>query len=237
MMNHKDFYVLGLPIDTEIGQVHFLKVKDYPDYFLDLQSIGMSRLEIIHRYSEINKDGSLDELIEDMKGLDLFDIAFGLPELKEAYLKVFAKVFDKESTILAINRDNFNFYRKLIMDMNCVKEEEINPNPEIQRAIERSRRVKSQNQDKLTFADMCSSIVGYNGLTYVGLWDFTIYQFYMTFNRISQIKNYDTSTLFASVSEKAKIESWSKHIDLFEEEQHFMTEDQFNKNTGSMFND
>lgn len=237
MMNHKDFYALGLPIDTEIGSAHFLKVKDYPDYIMDLQNIGMSKLEVIHRYKEAFKDGSADDLIEEMDGMDLYEISIGLPELRHSYYKVFASVFNNNDILSHLDKDSFDFYRKLIMDMNCVKEEQINPNPEIQRAIERSKRVKSQDQDKLTFGDMCSSIVVHSGISYEALNEFTIFQLYLTFHRIAQFKNYDTSTLFATVSEKAKVESWSKHIDLYEEEKHFVTEDQFSKNTGSMFND
>ncbi|MEH6944818.1 hypothetical protein [Bacillus sp. JJ722] len=60
----------------------------------------------------------------------------------------------------------------------------------------------------------------------------------MTYYRIGHIKNYDTSTLFATVSPpKLKIDSWSKHIDIFADEKHFITKEEFNKNTGSAFKD
>jgi hypothetical protein len=43
MMDIKEFYILGLPIETEIGKCHFLKVKEYPDYFMDLQIVSMTK--------------------------------------------------------------------------------------------------------------------------------------------------------------------------------------------------
>lgn len=237
MMNFEEFYILGEPIDTEIGRIKFIKIKDYPQYFMDLKTIGMTKLEIIHRYSELNKDGRLDEWIGEIKRLSLFELSTSLPELRQAYFNIFLKVLDSEEKIGLIDEDNFEDYRKLIMKMNFVKEENINPNPEIQRAIERSKRLKAKNQEKLTFADMCSSIVVNSGKSYDDIGNWTIYQFYMTFYRIGQFKNFDTTSLFATVpTEKpVDIESWSKHIDLYEEENHFISESQFKKNTGSVF--
>lgn len=235
MIDHQDFYILGIPIDTELGNVSFLRIKDYPDYILDLQVMSMSKLEIIHKYQNTNKNGQLDNMISVMRQMSLYQISVELPELRQAYYNVFLKVFGDEKPIGRIGEDNFEYYRKLIMNMNCMKEEVVNPNPEIQRAIERSKRVKSQEHGKLTFSDICSSIVAYSSIGYKDLIDLTIYQLYMTFHRIGQFKNYDTSTLFATVSGDVNIDNWSKHIDLHEEEKHFISEDQFKKGTGSMF--
>jgi len=234
-MDIPEFYILGLPIETEIGECQFIKVKDYPDYFNDLQIISLSKDHLIYKYGQLNKNGKLDEFIAELNKLTLFEIATNLPELQQSYYRVLVKVFNTEEVLKHIHQDNFDNFRKLIMTMNCLKEEEINPNPEIQRALERSRRVKAQEKEKLTFADMCSSVVGFNGLTYQDINEFTIYQLYMTYYRIAHIKNYDTTTLFKTVSNDVKIDSWSKHINLFEEENHFIDYKKFKKQTGSVF--
>lgn len=234
-MNIKEFYILGLPIETDIGLCHFLKVKEYPDYFYDLQVISLTKDHLIHKYTELNKNGMLTDFITELSKYDLFELAFNIPELRESYIKMFSKLFEDEDAIVKINQDNFYFYRQLIMTMNCLKEEKINPNPEIQRAIERSKRVKAADSEPLEFADIVSSIVGWNGLTYKDLNDFTVYQLYMTYHRIAQIKNYDTSTLFATVSDKVKIDSWSKHIDLFAEEKHAIAKEEMDKKTKDLF--
>lgn len=236
MKDIPEFYILGLPIETEIGLVDFIKVKEYPDYYQELYLFSMSKEELIYRLSEVNKNGSLNELIELIKPLSLFQISTMLPDLANAYYKIFTRVFNSEDSLSKINESNFDYYRKLIMRMNVLKEEKINPNPEIQRAIERSKRLKVAEGDRITFADIVSSVVGYNGLSYKDINEFTLYQLYMTYYRIANIKNYDTSTLFATVSaEKINIESWSKHIDLFEEEQHAFTVEQFDKKVKSVF--
>ncbi len=238
-MDIKEFYILGLPINTPIGECHFLKVKEYPDYFMNLQVVALTKNHIISKYTELNKDGSLSEFIEELHKVNLFEIVLGIPEIKEAYDRMFDKVFGQDEIITQIENENdFSYFRNLVMTMNCLKEETVNPNPEIQRALERSKRVKSQEADKIDFADMVTSIVGYNGLTYDDLNNFTIYQLYMTYYRIAQFKNYDTSTLFATVaSDKINIESWSKHINLFEEEKHTISHEKFKQTTGSVLSE
>lgn len=238
MQNIPEFYILGRPVETEIGECSFITVGEFPEYFAALQLMAMSKDEIIYNYTKINKGGELDNLIFDLKQNELFEIVFLLPEFIEAYTKVFIRVFNNEDIYLLIDNKNFYDIRSTILLMNCQKEDKINPNPEIQKAIERSRRVKNQENGNIAFSDIVTSIVGFNGLTYENINNMTIYQLYMTYYRIAQIKGYDTSTLFATVSsEKINIESWSKHINLFEEEKHVISHDEFKKTTGKVVNE
>jgi hypothetical protein len=236
MPDIQEFYILGLPINNKIGICHFLKVKEYPSLFGDLQLLTLTKEQLIYKYSELNKNNMLNEFIDELKKLSLFEIATGLPELQQSYYKIFTKIFNGEEALHKINEENFDYYRKLIMTMNCMKEEVINPNPEIQKAIERSKRVKQQDGDNVQFSDIVTSLVGYNGLTYDDINEFSVYQLYMTYYRIAQFKNYDTTTLFATVSsDKIKIDSWSKHINIFEEEKHFVTRDEFDQKSDGLF--
>jgi len=238
MKDIKDFYILGLPIETEIGLVRFLKVKEYPDYHGDLQLMSLNKNNLIYNLSKTNKSGSNTELINLIRQEDsFFKTVVSIPELSLAYARVFERVFVEDDVIPKLTEDNFDYYRKLVLVMNCNKEEIVNPNPEIQRAIERSKRVKSQEGESLHFSDIVTSVVGFNGLSYADINEFTIYQLYMTFHRIGQFKNYDTTTLFKTAFEKVDIDSWSKHIDLFAEEKHFVTEQQFKKSVGSLFDE
>ncbi len=237
MMNIREFYVLGLPIDTEAGKLNFLKVRDYPDSFLDLQMVSSSKLKLIKEYEKANKDGSLDEFIVAANKCSLFELAMSIPDLKEHYFNLFMRVFEDDSWIELINEDNFDEYRQLVLDMACVKEEKVNPNPEIQRAIERSRRLKSAGQDKMTFSDIFSSVIVGSGADPKKVLNWTIYQLYMVYYRINKFKSFDLTSLFATVpTEKpVDIEMWGDHVDLHEDESHTVTQEEFNKTTGSIF--
>ena len=188
--------------------------------------------------SREKKNPETKSFIEYINGLSLYDIAQAMPDIGDAYKRIFSSAFFNGGHEL-INAGTFPKMRELILLMNCMKEEKINPNPEIQAALERSKRVKSRdNGEELKFGDLVSSVAMMGGYTYQQINDFTIYQLYMSFHRIANFKNYDASTLFATVpGSKVKIDSWSKHINQFEEEKHYVTQDEFSRNTGSMFND
>ena len=235
MEDNKEFYILGLPINTSIGECQFLKVKDYPDYYMHLQYASMTKDHILLTYRKANKSGDLNSALEAMENMTHLELVVGLEEFNKIYAELFIKLFGDPDVLSKLTNENFPVIRKMILDMNCVKEEKVNPNPEIQAAIERSIRVKNQSGENLGFQDIISSIVGFNGLTYSDMNDMTIYQLYMTFQRISTIKGYDTSTLFATVSPKADITSWCKPIDLLAEETHGMTREEFDKKSDSIF--
>lgn len=237
MKDMKEFYILGLPIETELGLVRFLKVREYPDYHGDLQIMSLNKDNLIYNLTMTNKAGSNTELINLIKNeANFFKTIVSIPELSLAYARVFERVFVEDDGIPKLTEDNFEFYRKLVLTMNCTKEEIVNPNPEIQRAIERSKRVKSQEGEPLHFSDIVTSVAT-SGISYAEINEYTIYQLYMTFHRIGQFKNYDTTTLFKTAFDKVDIDSWSKHIDLFAEEKHFVSQEQFKKSTGKVFDE
>lgn len=228
MINDKNFYILGLPIDTSLGQCHFIKIRDFPQFAL------YQKLLLINKDCIINllTNGNEQEIADLKRNATLFDLIKAIPEFNETYSEIFKLVFKKD---VFPSRDNFDNIRKLIMEMNCIKEEEINPNPEIQAWIEKSKKAK-QKEDNISFDDLVSSVKVYTGDTYEQILDMTIYQFYISFHRISAFKNYDTSTLFATVSsKKIDIENWCKHIDLFKKEKYGYTREEFNNITGGLF--
>lgn len=240
MMDFEEFYFTGLPIETSIGDCHFLTIKDYANCFVYLQYVSMTKNQIISALTKTYTGNRLKEEVDKLEQKTLFELICSLPEFNGSYATIFTTVFKNKDILESINEENFYNLRKLILKMNCVKEEEINPNPEIQRFIEKSKRVKAQNNgEKLTLGDMASSIALENGLSYEKINNYTIYQFYLTYYRIGHFKNYDTSTLFSTIptTEKIKIESWSKHIDLFEEDKHYITQEEFKKNMGNVLGD
>lgn len=233
MINIEEYLSVGRPIPTEIGECKFIKVYDYPIMSSHLYLIQLSKYEIINLLKKQKKSKDMDEFIKEISNADLFTIVANIADISKAYIEVLSYSIENFD-ITKVNKDNFNEIRDLIMKINCLQEEEYNTNPEIQKTIERSRRVKNQNLDNVKFSDIISSVCVGCGYTYKEVGEFSLYQLYLAYQRLGYFKNYDTSTLFATVSsDKINIESWSKHIDLFKKESHGITYDQFKKNIGS----
>lgn len=233
MDNIKEFYILGLPIDTPIGECEFIKIKDYPNFYKELQFISLSKTHIINI---IRETGNLDEETEEkLKDISLRDLIFSSAEFLSIYMKVFSKVMELNEDNVDILMEDFDYYRKLILDMNCLKEEYINPNPEIQKWIEKSKRFKNQGNN-INFSDIVSSIVGFNGINFDDINNMTMYQLYMIFQRIAKFKSFDVQVLFSTVStEKIDIENWCSNIDLLKDEETGIDDESYGKWKQNLF--
>lgn len=229
MINVYDFYILGLPIDTEYGQCHFLTVKDYPIFFQHLNGLAITKESIIYKYY-CDEEHDNTETIKVLQELSLFDMIMISKDIFNMYDELFSYVFQNDKFFENITEEKFITCRNLLLKMNVIKENIVNPNPEIQRWIEKEQGFNQTNDCPTTFADVVSSVAMGSGLTYDQINNMTLHQLYTSFHRIVKIKAYDTSTLFATVSaERVDIEVWCGHIDLFVKEQHGMSKEQYNK--------
>lgn len=222
MSYQEDFFILGQPVETRIGDCHFLKVKDYPKLSIDLQIVSMTKTHFIHAFrSEDKNDEENKRLIEHLEELSLLQIIVNyLDDVLESYIRVFNHFFNYEGALNRVeSEEEFESLRQLILKLSCIKEEKINPNPEIQAAIERSRQAKSINSENITFTTIASSVSSLSGKSYLEINEMTLYQLYLDFYRLMYKFSYDTTTLFATVGE-IDVESWSKEIDIFEDEKH-----------------
>ena len=55
MPNIKDFYILGRPIQTDIGILYPVKVKDYPDFLEHMQILTFDKVIIIKWLQDLLK--------------------------------------------------------------------------------------------------------------------------------------------------------------------------------------
>lgn len=237
-MEDKEFYIFGVPVKTDLCEVRFLK---YHEYIQNLSELSMMSLNVLHIYyqykkMDVTKDKEFDEQLEELKKESLYNIVLSQPSFLQAYFKVFSLVIDNDYAIEQIfdNEELFMKYRQLVMDMNMLSEEQTSPNPEIQKSLERSRRVKQQSAEKQTFSDIVSSIVVGASITYKEVVDMTVLQIYATYYRLNATFAYSTTTLFATVSNSVSIESWNKHIDLWQKESHTIDKEEFKKKFGGM---
>ena len=232
MKNVLDFYVLGLPIETRVGNLSFIKVKDYPDCHENLNAIRMTKDHIVKIFYD---NGMAKEDLDVLTKLSLFEMVQKIDDIRGFYVKMFELICDTEIDVDMLDEELFTEIRTIILNMCVIKEEKINPNPEIQAWIEKSKNFKADTSGTLDFADIVTSVAIGGGYSYEQINDLTIYQLYMSFYRIAQFKNYDTTTLFATVAEKVDIDSWNKNIDMLKEETHGMSKEEFDKMGGSIF--
>lgn len=236
MENIKELYILGKPIDTKIGKLHFVKVKEYDEFLKYYNILSLEKQDLLQVFKTAsNEDSNYNSLVECLKANTLFDFIclFSQEELKETWLgefyiqfkELFKFCFKEDVFNLIENNEEFEKYRELIKKINCVNIEKPNPNPEIERRNQLRKLLEKNKNDNITFEAMFTSIEVITGRDPN---EMTLYQFYKTFERICQVKNYDTSTLFATVSAEAKIEAWYKDLDTKKEEL-YITEEQLNK--------
>lgn len=237
MDNVKDFYIIGLPIDTEIGKLYPTLMEDYPTLLKYLGVLTLEKDDLIISLSAIAKendgfqplvdyakDVSLFEFAitfkgEDYKGTFIQDIYIQFKELFKFCFKddVFDKIQDNEE---------FEYYIQLIKDVNDVQYEKPNPNPEIARFDRLKKKLQDMKGETVTFEAMYSSVLLSSGIHPNKM---TIYQFNKAFDRIGHFKSYDTTTLFKTVDTSGKLDVHPWYSMTKKEEPSLITEEQLNK--------
>lgn len=240
----KELFIFGEPIETEVGLIRFLTYKEYLMNMGYLNLISMNVLHFYHQFRKMvdQKDTEALNELEDLKDTKLLSLVLSIREVTEAYMKVLRLVLDMndpevvEDSLEKIfdDEDLFMRIRKLVLTTNMLSEDEVSPNPEIQRGIDMSRKLKSESGDRQTSTDIISSVVAGTSTTFEEVCKMTVLQLYSIYYRIGAMKNYDTSTLFATVSSDVKIESWSKSIDLFKTETSTINKKEFDKKYGDL---
>lgn len=246
-VNERELYGFGIPMDSEFGKIRFLTYVEYLQLLPELSLISQNTLHIYYlylkRFKSLKLVGeekvSIEESLEDLKNQPLYNIVKSDKSFEGTYKKIFNIVLEDKSQVKEIlnNEENFMKMRQYVMDMNMLTEDEVNPNPEIQKGLERSKRAKQQESEKQTVNDIVSSIVVGAGILPQDVAHMTVLQVYSTYYRIGQFQNYSTSTLFATVAEKVSIESWNKHIDLWGRQSHAVEYKKFKETTGRMLDD
>ena len=245
-MDEREFYIFGLPVQTEFGEVRFLTYLEYLQNLADLSNMSQNVLHIYYQYRELYDKAKLkkdekeqvEKNLTELKEQKLFDIVMSSEGYKESYKKIFNLVINNDEAVsLIMNHEElFMKFRKLVLDMNMLTESLVSPNEEIQKGIERSRRAKmASNKDKQTLGDIVSSIAVGAGISPEHVARMHVLLVYSIYYRIGKFQNYNTSTLFATVAEKVEIESWSAHVNMWEQETDSMEKSDFDKKFGGMF--
>lgn len=233
MENMKAFYILGQPIETKIGTIRFIKVKEYPQFVKLLGYLSLEKSELLKmfkRLSEIDegaqilfnflKDKTMFEFVKEIGKYQIF--YYGLDQIYNGYVELFKFCFNEDVFHKIETNDEFEYYKELIHEMNAIPYEKPNPNPEIEKFNKMRRLLKQSQGESISFEAMYTSV-----WTFLGHRpdEMTLYQFHKLFNRIAQFKNFDITSISALFSEKQKIEWWFKDIVEKQEEQYLDEKD------------
>lgn len=241
----RDLFILGEPIETHFGSVRFLTYMEFIKYFVELNLISMNVLHLYHQYKKQSEVFPPEEradflkAVEEVKVLSLQEFVTTDDRLVNAYATILNLVLDEESQHrieeIINDAESFMGMRQLIMNMNFLTEDPVSDNPEIQEYYEDRKKMKQKNAGKQSPADIITSIVAGTSNSFDDVKKMTVIQVYSIYYRIAAFKEFDTQTLFATVSSDVKIESWSKNIDLFEKEELGIGYAAFNKQYGGLF--
>ncbi|MBZ4664648.1 MAG: hypothetical protein JG776_2372 [Caloramator sp.] len=201
----RELYILGLPIKTKIGNIHFAKVKDYYTVLTFLPYIFLTKEDIY----ELFEDKKMAE--EQLKDIPFLIIIKNIPDLYLIYKKIFYFFFKEDVFDLVETDDELNYYLNLMKTMNCLHYEKPSKDPEIAKFDMYDRIYKEKRGLIVTFEAMVTSV---ELISRQNALDMTIYKLNALFNRIMAFENYRTSVLFATVAPDVQIENWFKHIDV-----------------------
>lgn len=229
MQDIKEFYILCEPIETKIGKIRFFKVKEYLTLLPYIQLIYLQKKDIMKfikpEYKEYFEKLSLLEIIKFFNHEDY--------NLYQSFKDLFKLCFDEDVFDLVQDDKELQYYLDLIKKMNCLNYEKPSSNPEIEKFNAFKKFFQKKNNDNVDFEAVYTSVWLSSGTKPNDLY---IYEMYALFYRTGQFKNYNTTTLFATVSKDIKIESWCKAIDLTELKEKKTNIKDFEKKSKSLFN-
>lgn len=254
MEDLKEFYILGRPIKTKIGKLYFITVGEYYDFIKKgyLNSLVLTKNDLLIKFKELEKyDENIKILTDILSEMSLFDFLkfiesfstldenekqhsyiyiLGLYDLYLNFKGMFEFCFKEDVFDKISNNEEFEEYRDLIVEINCIPYEKPNPNPEIEKFNQMRRLIQKHKGESIDFESMYTSV----GLAFgKDPDDMTLYKFNKYFSRLAQFKNYDTTTLFATVSSEVKIEPWYKVIKEKKNEQQTITEEELRRKSQS----
>lgn len=199
----KEFYILGLPIKTKIGNIYFVKVKDYYTVLNFLPYIFLNKEDIYDLFD--NKELAKEQL-EDVSFLSIIK---NVSDLYLIYKKMFYFFFKEDVFDLVESDEELVYYLNLMKEMNCLHYEKPSKDPEIAKFDMYDKIYREKKGLVVTFEAMVTSVVL---MSHQNVLEMTIYKLNALFNRIMAFENYRASILFSTVAPDVQIENWFKHI-------------------------
>lgn len=192
----------------------------------EIQLLLMNGLHMYYAFTKDIKEKKKRKAFWFLRDTDLFDIVtltdekgnFVFEEFFMSYVKIYEMLFDRDTVLkIMTNKEIFHEIRDAFMKMQVLKEERVTKYAMTQKAFERRKKMLAEQMgDKAPrMADIASAIVVGTGVSYEEVANYTVYQLYLTYYRVSQFKEYDTTVLYSTVAPKVDVIPWAEHIDMY----------------------
>lgn len=181
-------------IRTPIGDCKMVKVSEAKEIEGYIYYLVMRKFQL----KEVLNREELNALIDQS---DFVDLIKKIQLIYAPFKEVFAYFFMDENAFDKIeNEEELLYYQDLIRKINAIGARRKSKNAE----IERFKKMGEFLRPKVTFEDVYTSV----GMFRQDVDDMTLYKLNAYFNRVSKFMNYYSSVLFATVTDKIKIEGW-----------------------------
>lgn len=233
----KEYFIFGKSLETPFGTIRFYSYKEYQERMKELSIISFSMLKFYYLFRsfliEQKAPRSDRKALMSLKEMDLYDFLRtsylqGDKGYLEAYMTVFSDLITNENDVdftdpevyfKYMDHEQFYELREIVMTMNLLKEEKMSPNPRVQEFLEKSKRFKNKGKVAPNTETIFSSIFIESGVPYSELLKMTAYQILATYSRIHAHKDFEISSLFATVSGEVEISPWDRNSTFFDEEE------------------
>lgn len=226
--------ILGLPIETPYGLFKPLTLRDYLERGDALAAITFDKRRVLHEI-RLNQDEETQNSTELTKLLREMDSQYSLKQILieymepyfHAYVEIIArcKVLENEETLEGVREEvylmlheidpeEFDALRNMILVLNNQSSQTASLDPTIQKWKEKAIKFKSSDKDAPNIPTMVTSVVSFSGHTFEEISNWNITQLLQVFQRIGMLKAYDTTSLFATVTDKIDIQNWSENIEI-----------------------
>lgn len=219
MPNIEEFYILGLPIQTDIGIVYPTQVKDYyklmqygslllnTDRTLGRHFLkGIEDIEFRKQIAKIIKQDSFFALMNGLAEVDYENEVNPLGVLQNEFRELFEFCFKEDVYDKIKTADEFDYYLKLIRDINGIYYREPRKNALLEAYTQAEERLKGGTKGaKVSFEGKYTSIWLATGQEPKNM---ALYQFEKLFERLTKFKNFDLTSLYSLFSKDIQPEDW-----------------------------
>ncbi len=214
-------YIFRRPEHVEgLGEIHPIKLKDYDEFvqYATVLQVSKKTMKLDEDDSIANFDLLLGCIAQDESILYFVTGLLNLVTGKHFHFSTEDDrvVFTDTDYSVKLSYDNYDQFRDIVMRQNLIFEKKVYKNKHLQEWAEMALKERSKNSIKVTTEDMITTVHAFTGTSFEVIENYTIYQLKAVFERVSKIKDYDTSIQARLAgNDKADVQPYMGELNMF----------------------